>query len=39
MVMSSRNDDKKVAIVGAGIAGLECAKVLLRNGFNVTVFD
>ena len=39
MVMSSRNDDKKVAIVGAGIAGLECARVLLSNGFNVTVFD
>ena len=26
MVMDSRNNEKKIAIVGAGIAGLECAK-------------
>ena len=39
MVMNSRNDEKKIAIIGAGIAGLECAKILLNNGFHVTVFD
>ena len=39
MVMDSRNNEKKIAIVGAGIAGLECAKILIKNGFNVTVFD
>ena len=39
MVMDSRNNEKKIAIVGAGIAGLECAKILINNGFNVTVFD
>lgn len=31
--------EKHVAIVGAGPAGLACADVLVRNGFQVTVFD
>ncbi len=31
--------DKKVAIVGAGPAGLACADVLTRNGVNCEVFD
>ena len=30
---------KKVAIVGAGPAGLSCADVLIRNGVNVVVYD
>jgi cation diffusion facilitator CzcD-associated flavoprotein CzcO len=30
---------KSVAIVGAGAAGLVAAKVLLEDGFNVTLFD
>ncbi|MBF0265273.1 MAG: FAD-dependent oxidoreductase [Gammaproteobacteria bacterium] len=30
---------KKVAVVGAGPAGLACADVLQRNGVNVTVYD
>lgn len=30
---------KKVAIVGAGPAGLSCAHVLSRNGIDVTVFE
>tara|TARA_B100001113_G_C21098068_1_gene617437 strand:+ start:432 stop:1721 length:1290 start_codon:yes stop_codon:yes gene_type:complete len=32
-------DEKRIAIVGAGIAGLHCAKILISKGFNVTVFD
>ena len=31
--------DKKVAIVGAGPAGLACADVLVRNGVKPTVYD
>lgn len=31
--------DKRVAIVGAGPAGLACADVLARNGVSSTVFD
>ncbi|OQS42495.1 FAD-dependent oxidoreductase [Chromobacterium haemolyticum] len=31
--------DKKVAVIGAGPAGLACADVLVRNGVKVVVFD
>lgn len=31
--------DKKVAVIGAGPAGLACADVLSRNGVQVTVYD
>lgn len=31
--------DKKVAIVGAGPAGLACADILIRNGVTPVVFD
>ncbi|WP_111976799.1 FAD-dependent oxidoreductase [Algibacillus agarilyticus] len=31
--------DKKVAIIGAGPAGLSCADVLIRNGVQPVVFD
>ncbi|OZS74866.1 glutamate synthase small subunit [Providencia rettgeri] len=31
--------NKRVAIIGAGPAGLSCADVLIRNGVNVVVFD
>jgi glutamate synthase (NADPH) small chain len=31
--------DKKVAVIGAGPAGLSCADVLVRNGVEVMVFD
>lgn len=30
---------KKVAIVGSGPAGLECAIELLKNGYDVTIFE
>ena len=30
---------KSVAIIGAGASGLVAAKVLLDDGFNVTLFD
>jgi len=30
---------KKVAVVGAGPAGLSCAHVLSRNGIDVTIFE
>lgn len=29
----------EVAIVGAGLAGLRCADVLLRHGCKVTIFE
>ena len=31
--------EQRVAIVGAGIAGLHCASILLENGFEVVIFD
>ncbi len=34
-----RWSDKRVAVIGAGPAGLACADVLVRNGVHATVFD
>lgn len=34
-----KDTGKKVAIIGAGPAGLGCADILTRNGVNVTVYD
>ena len=34
-----RWSDKKVAVIGAGPAGLGCADVLVRNGVKAVVFD
>lgn len=34
-----KKTDKKVAIVGAGPAGLACADILIRNGVTPIVFD
>ena len=33
------NTGKKVAVIGAGPAGLACADVLIRNGVNPVVYD
>ncbi len=34
-----QSNGRKVAIVGSGPAGLGCADVLVRNGFDATVYD
>ncbi len=39
MSMSRANAEKRVAIVGAGIAGLSCAAELQAAGYHVTLFD
>ena len=31
--------NKKVAVIGAGPAGIGCADILIRNGINCDVFD
>ena len=35
----SEKNGKKVAIVGSGPAGIECAIELLKNGYEVTIFE
>jgi len=32
-------EDQKIAIIGAGISGLQCASLLLEHGFNCTLFE
>lgn len=34
-----KKNDKKVAVIGAGPAGLACASELLKEGFDVTIFE
>ena len=34
-----KKSNKKVAIIGGGPAGLECAYELIRNGIDVTIFE
>ncbi len=34
-----KNTGKRVAVIGAGPAGLGCADILIRNGVNPVVFD
>jgi NADPH-dependent glutamate synthase beta subunit-like oxidoreductase len=33
------NKEEKIAVIGAGPAGLACARELVRNGYRVTVFE
>ena len=33
------NDVSKVAVIGAGISGLVCARLLVEHGMEVTVFE
>lgn len=35
----AKKNGKRVAIIGAGPAGLACASELLKEGFNVTIFE
>jgi glutamate synthase (NADPH) small chain len=34
-----KNNDKKVAIIGSGPAGITCASILAKNGFDVTIYE
>ena len=38
-IVKKESNGKKVAIVGSGPAGLECAVELLKEGFDVTIFE
>jgi methylenetetrahydrofolate--tRNA-(uracil-5-)-methyltransferase len=37
--MSIRENEKKVAVIGAGLAGVECASYLAGKGVKVTLFE
>lgn len=36
---TNKKYDKNIAIVGSGPAGLSCAYILLKEGFNVTIYE
>jgi len=38
-IISSKKSDKKVMIIGAGPAGLECARALGQRGYEVSLLD
>ena len=38
-IAKKQKNGKKVAIIGSGPAGLECAIELLKNGYDVTIFE
>ncbi len=37
--LNIENNGKKVAIIGSGPAGMTCASILAKNGFNVTIYE
>lgn len=37
--LNNENNGKKVAIIGSGPAGMTCASILAKNGFNVTIYE
>jgi len=39
MRIKSLSDNPKICIVGAGLAGLRCADVLVQHGFEVTILE
>lgn len=39
IIRPKKNTGKKVAVVGAGPAGLACAHALSREGVDVTIFE
>lgn len=39
MEFNKANNDKKVAVIGGGPAGLSCAAYLARNGAKVTIYE
>lgn len=38
-IQKKENNGKKVAIIGSGPAGIECAVELLKNGYNVDIYE
>lgn len=38
-ISNNEKNGKKVAIIGSGPAGIECAIELLKNGYEVTIFE
>lgn len=38
-IAKAKKNGKKIAIVGSGPAGIECAIELLKNGYDVTIFE
>lgn len=38
-IVRKEKNGKKVAIIGSGPAGIECAIELLKNGYDVTIFE
>ncbi len=38
-IAKAKENGKKIAIIGSGPAGIECAIELLKNGYDVTIFE
>lgn len=39
IISNTQNQNKKIAVIGAGPAGIACADELSKKGFSVTVYD